>query len=354
MESYDMNRRDALKSLAALTAAIMAPAALASPADAQSTRPSLADGAPATQPKTRDQWGELLPQRKLGRTGAMVTMLGLGGSHIGGMARRDEAEAQRTIEASIEGGVRFFDSAAKYQGGGSERALGKLLVPKYRDSVFIMTKSDTRTPADAQRELEASLRNLNTDYIDLWQMHENMTAADVDTRINNGVLDVFLNAQRKGQVRYIGFTGHATPASHLRMLELMEKKQVNGADPLQTCQMPINIVDPSFNSFILQVLPRLVERGYGVCAMKTLAAGRLVGTGNAPRVIPARLTIKEALHFVWSLPVSTLVSGPNDAAMWRENIQIARDFKAIDEEGRKAIIAKVADVAGRAAESYKT
>jgi aryl-alcohol dehydrogenase-like predicted oxidoreductase len=350
MHPTDPTRRDALKSLAALTTALMVPTV----AGAQSTRPSMADAAPTTQPHARDRLGDLLPQRKLGRTGAMVTMLGLGGSHIGSMANRNEAEAIKTIEASLEGGVRFFDSAAKYQNGGSERTLGKHLVPKYRDVVFIMTKSDTKTPADAQRELDGSLRNLNTDYIDLWQMHENMSAADVETRINNGVLDVFLDAQRKGKVRYIGFTGHATPASHLRMLELMEKKRVDGIDPLQTCQMPINVVDPSFNSFVLGVLPKLVERGYGVCAMKTLAAGRLLGTRGGTKVIPDRVTVREALHFVWSLPVSVLISGPNNAEMWKENISHARAFKAIDEEGRKALIAKVADAAGRGTEYYKT
>ena len=169
-----------------------------------------------------------------------------------------------------------------------------------------------------------------------------------DLYIPPQALEVFLEAQQKGKVRYIGFTGHATPQSHLRMLEHMKEK----GDPLQTCQMPINVADPSFNSFILQVLPALVQRGYGVCAMKTLAGSGFTNRG-AVRVVPNLISVEECLQFVWSLPVSTLISGPDNAEQFAQTISYAKRFKALDDEARKGLIAKVAGVAGRGVEYYK-
>jgi predicted aldo/keto reductase-like oxidoreductase len=351
MEPTELNRRDVLKSLAAMTAALMVPVGRAAaqatqPAAGPGSKTTMADGAATTQPATRDRYGDLLPQRKLGRTGAMVTMLGIGGSHVGRI--RDEAAAQKLIETAIEGGVRFFDSAVVYQNGGSESRLGRLLTPKYRDVAFLMTKTQAATAAEARKQLDDSLKRLNTDYLDLWQMHEYMSAEMVDTRLKGGVLEVFLEAQQKGKVRYIGFTGHATPQSHLRMLEHMKEK----GDPLQTCQMPINVADPSFNSFILQVLPALVQRGYGVCAMKTLAGSGFTNRG-AVRVVPNLISVEECLQFVWSLPVSTLISGPDNAEQFAQTISYAKRFKALDDEARKGLIAKVAGVAGRGVEYYK-
>lgn len=327
------NRREILKSLVGATAALM----VGSYSSAQSV--------PSTRPAS-DRLGELLPLRKLGKTGAMVTMLGLGGSHVG---RPSEAEAQKMIETALAGGVRFFDTAFKYQGGGSETRYGKLLTPKYRDVAFLMTKCDTRDPADARRQLDESLKRLNTDYLDLWQMHENTSVADVNQRIDNKVIDVFIEAKEKGKVKHIGFTGHTTPASHVQMLERVGKEK---SDSLETCQMPINVADPSFNSFVLGVLPKLVDRGYGVLAMKTLAGGGLVGRGRT-RIVPDLISITEALHFVWSLPVSCLISGPDSAAQYQQTINIAKSFKALDDKQRNDLVAKVATAAGRSVESYK-
>jgi aryl-alcohol dehydrogenase-like predicted oxidoreductase len=336
MLTQDMNRREILKSLVGMTAALMVPGAVLG----QTTAPA----GPA-----RDRLGELLPQRKLGKTGAMVTMLGLGGSHVG---RPSEAEAEKMIETAIAGGVRFFDTAVVYQNGGSEERYGKFLTPKYRDIIFLMTKSRTQEPAKTKKDLDDSLRRMKTDYIDLWQMHENTSVDDVNMRLDNGVLEVLLDAKAKGKVKHIGFTGHTTPDAHLRMIERVkaEKKSV-----LETCQMPINVADPSYNSFILQVLPKLVEEGYGVLAMKTLSGGAITGgRGGTGGIVPSKVTLADALHFVWSLPVSCLISGPNSAAQYQETINIAKSFKMLDEKRRQEIIAAAAPMAGKGVENYKT
>jgi uncharacterized protein len=342
MLQEQINRREMLKTLLAATAAISAPAAL------------FGQGQPTTQPIARDRYGDLLPQRKLGKTGAWVTMLGLGGSHVG---RPSEAEAQKMVETAIAGGVRFFDTAVVYQNGGSEERLGKFLTPKYRDVVFLMTKSMAEDAAAARKDLDDSLRRLKTDYIDLWQMHDHPSAANVDKRIDGGVIEAFMDAKAKGKVKHIGFTGHVTPDAHLRMIDRVAKEK---GDVLETCQMPINLADPTYSSFILRVLPALLEHGHGVLAMKTLAGGGFVGLrgsrgplSNAKQVVPDRVSVADALHFVWSLPVSCLISGPDTAEQFNQTIALARSYSGMTEDRRKELIAKVADAAGTAVEYYK-
>jgi aryl-alcohol dehydrogenase-like predicted oxidoreductase len=287
----------------------------------------------------RDRLGDLLPQRKLGSTGEAVTMMGVGGWHIGGMSERD---AQATIEAALEGGVRFFDSAESYQDGGSERYLGRFLTPKYREEIFLMTKTNSFTAEQTRGHLEASLRRLNTEYLDLWQVHSLDDPSDVDSRIEEGVFDVVRQAKEEGKVRHIGFTGHERPSAHQRVLERI--------NDFETCQMPINVADPSYNSFIENVLPPLVERNMGILAMKTLANGRFFG--DSP-IIPDRVSIREALHFVWSLPVSTLITGPDNVDQMKENVELARSFEGMSEDDRQRLIKKVSDLAGTETEYYK-
>lgn len=261
------------------------------------------------------------------------------------------------IEASIAGGVRFFDSAAVYQAGDSETRFGKFLTPKYRDVSFLMTKTMAEDAATARKELDDSLRRLQTDYIDLWQMHDHPSADNVNKRIDGGVVDVFMDAKAKGKVKHIGFTGHVTPDAHLRMIDRVSREKNNC---LETCQMPINVADPNYNSFILKVIPKLLENGYGVLAMKTLAGSGFVGLrgtqGPLPggrRVVPDRMTVADALHFVWSLPVSCLISGPDSAEQFTQTIGIARAFSGMNEDRRKELIAKVADISGNGLEYYK-
>ncbi len=326
------DRRDFLRGLAAITATLM-------------LNRTDVHGRPLSP---GDRIGELLPLRKLGNTGEEVTMLGIGGAHVG---RENEKMAQAIIEKAIEGGVRFFDNAEMYNSGQAETYYGKFLSPKYRDVSFIMTKTTARNAKTARKHLEDSLRRLNTDYVDLWQIHAITSPGDVDGRIDNGVLDVVLKAQEEGKTRYVGFTGHTDFHAHQRMLEQ--------TDQLQTAQMPINMFDPNYKSFIKNVMPTLVDRNMGVLAMKTLSNGGFFGGtrhfshGDDPKIVPDVATIREALHFVWSLPVSVLITGASSPEMLQEKIDLAREFKGMDEDTRMELIARVAGFDGSKIEYYK-
>ena len=289
-----------------------------------------------------------LPRRPFGRTNEEVTMLGLGGWHIGRMNARD---AQATIESAMEGGVRFFDSAESYQNGRSERYLGEFLVPQYREKVYLMSKTTATTSEGARRHLGQTLERLKTDYLDLWQMHAITSPQDVDHRISEGVLDVMEQALAEGKTRHIGFTGHTDPAAHRHLLDL--------TDIFHCVQCPVNVADVSYKSFTRTVMPIVVERNMGMIAMKTLANGGFFGGsshgqhGNRPRVVPNRLSIQEALHFVWSLPVSVIVTGPDNIEQLEEKINLAHTFSGLSEEERVELIERVADMAGRGVEFYK-
>ena len=327
-----MERRSVLKWLAGFTAGIL----LSTQSNAQN------------KSTKSDRLGQLLPQRTLGRTGEAVTMLGVGGWHLGELSERD---AQESIEIALQGGIRFFDTAEWYQSGVSETRMGKFLIPKYRDVIYLMTKTTARNAQNARRHLEDSLRRLNTDYLDLWQVHALQDPNDADERIANGVFEVMAEAKESGKVRHIGFTGHHQPEAHLRVLEK--------SDIFDTCQMPINLADPSYSSFIKQVMPKLVERNIGILAMKSLANGGFFGGsdhgkhGDNPKIVPNRVSIAEAINFVWSLPVSVLITGFNNPQQLQEKIALANSFVALDEQQRQDLIAKVADLAGRRVEFYK-
>ncbi|MFT7031905.1 MAG: aryl-alcohol dehydrogenase-like predicted oxidoreductase [Cyclobacteriaceae bacterium] len=328
------DRRTALKALAALTTGMLVPF----------------KGINGIFNSPMDRMGELLPLRYLGNTGEQVTMLGLGGAHV---ARVEEKVAAAQIELAIESGIRFFDTAHMYGNGLSERRYSKYLIPKYRDISFIMTKTTATTGKKAMEELETSLKRLNVDYVDLWQVHAITSPQDVDGRIKNDILEVFENAKKSGKVRHIGFTGHTDFNAHKRMLEK--------TDIFQTCQMPINCFDPSYKSFLNNVLPTLVDRKMGVLAMKTLSNGGFFGgkthfvKGDNPKLIPDVLSVQEAIHFVWSLPVSTLITGADDVPMLQEKIDLARSFKKKSESERLALIERItnAGLKGGEVEFYK-
>ena len=338
-----MERRAFLRTLAAATPAMMAACKNGEVPEVIKEQAELAAGLGAT-----------LPLRPLGRTGEQVTMLGVGGYHVGWTTEKD---AQEVIETALQGGISFFDTAESYDNGGSETRYGKYLTPKYRDQVFIMTKTTGKDAATAQRHLDESLQRMKTDYLDLWQVHSLQNPEDVDTRIENGVLDVFIKAKESGKVRFIGFTGHTNPEAHLRMLERTKDSNIFDA-----AQMPINVMDSNYHSFIKQVVPELQARNIALLAMKTLADGRFfprketlesfIWESDEP-VIPARLTIAEALIFVWTLPVSVLITGAENAGMMQEKIEIAKSFTEMSEEKRNELIDKVADLADGKVEYYK-
>lgn len=324
------NRRDFLKTLAGLTSGILLPfGSKAFPGDSVQ----------------RDKIGEVLPLRKLGSTGEKVTMLGLGGYHIGWTS---EKKAQETIEAAIEGGVRFFDNAESYSDGLSETRYGKYLVPQYRDEIFVMTKTVARNAKETEKDLEESLRRLKTSTVDLWQIHALSSEQDVDNRIEKGVLEVVLKAKKNGKVRYVGFTGHQSPYAHKHMLN------VNGHDVFDACQFPVNVVDASVqDSFIKEIVPMALDRNMGILAMKTLADGRFfskkiqegrkIWDSDNP-VIPERLNIEEALQFAWSLPISVLITGAENPQLLKEKINMAKRFQQLTPEHRNQLIDKVIDL----------
>lgn len=312
-------RREALRILALLTGATLVPGRITAQTPAAGS----------------DKLGPLLPRRPLGRTGLEVSMLAVGGSHVG---RPSESEAEQIIEAAIAAGIRTFETAQLYQNGRSEERYGKFLTPKYREHVQIFTKTMATDAKTAQSHLEGSLRRMKIDHLDLWQMHDIDSPGDVDRRLKNGVLDTMLKAKADGKVRHLGFTGHATWKAHAHLLKT--------TDAFETCLMPINVADSSYESFILNVLPLLVERKMGVLAMKTLAAGDFLrGRGSAPAIIPSLVSIEDALRFVWSLPVSSLVSGMGLAAHVRENAGYAARFSPMSEADRAKLVAKVAEIA---------
>jgi predicted aldo/keto reductase-like oxidoreductase len=261
----------------------------------------------------------------------------------------------------MELGVRFFDTARGYQRGGSEEYMGRFLTPKYRDDIFLMTKSFSRTGEKASQDLEASLTALKTDHLDLWQMHTVYTREDVDQRLNDGVLDVFLEAKAKGKTRYIGFTGHASPIVNLYMLEQLNKRGLE----LDTCQMPLNVCDPSFESFQHKVLPVLLEREYGVIAMKTMAGGSMMGkridttpkeiaTEDIPDVVrETGISFAELHQYVYALPVSSLVSGCLTKEEMVENIGVLQQLKELSEDDMDRLVNMVKPFAGLYVENYK-
>ncbi|MFW5760443.1 MAG: aldo/keto reductase [Cyclobacteriaceae bacterium] len=319
------NRREFLIKLAGLTAALALPI-----------------GATANQNVKSDRIGKLLPQRKLGKSGASVTMLGIGGYHIHWTT---EDDARQVIMTALENGIRFFDTAESYGPEVSEIRYGKFLTPDFRDEIFLMTKSTTADAGVAREHLEGSLKRMKTDYLDLWQIHSLRTPEDVENRVNNGVLDVFLEAKKSGKVRFIGFTGHQNPQALIRLLEITKDMDIWDA-----AQMPINPVDAaSNNSFINEVLPLLVERGIGVLAMKTLADGRFFAKKNLHHwetdtpAIPDRFSIAEAINFAWSLPISTLITGAENTEYLEEKIQLAENHIRLKNQERKRIIGKVSD-----------
>jgi predicted aldo/keto reductase-like oxidoreductase len=275
-----------------------------------------------------------IPTRELGRTGERVSMVCLGGWHVG--AVEDEAEAIRLVHAAIDEGVTFMDNAWEYHDGGSEVVMGKALAQDgYRKKAFLMTKNCGRDYETSKANLEDSLRRLRTDVIDLWQFHEVIYDNDPDWIFEKGAMKAALEARQAGKVRYIGFTGHKDPRIHLRML----------AKPFawDTAQMPINVADAHYRSFQKQVLPACLKKGVGVLGMKGLGGGG-VGAGVLPS--RTRLAPAECYRYSLSLPVSTQVMGLTSLDELKEAVSLARSFEPMSEAEKAALLARVEPEAG--------
>ena len=279
-----------------------------------------------------------IPIRPLGKTGENVSVLCLGGWHIGAIS--SAPEAIKVMHAAIDEGITFFDNAWDYHDGGSEDVMGKALASSaHRDKVFLMTKGCDRDYAGATRCLEDSLRRLKTDRLDLWQFHEIVYDNDPDWVFEKGGIKAAIDAQKAGKVRFIGFTGHRDPRIHRIMLD----KPYDW----DTVQMPINMMDAHFRSFQQEIVPACLEKGAGVIGMKSLGGG----------VIPSQagISAETCIHYALSQPISSLVVGMLSMEDLKNDIDIARRFKPMSEADQQALLASVKDVAGDGRyELYKT
>jgi len=259
---------------------------------------------------------EGMPYRELGKTGEKVSLLCVGGYHIG-VDKLSDDESVALMRTAVDEGVNFFDNAWAYHDGRSEVRMGKALKDGYRDKVFLMTKGQARDAKGAQQYLEESLRRLDVDTIDLWQIHEIVRPESPGLIYGQGVMEYLLKAKEEGKIRHIGFTGHHLTSIHLEMLE--------GGFPFDTVQMPMSILDYHYRSFQGTILPKALERGMGVLAMKTL--------GGGPGAIPksGAASVEECLRYAMSLPVSTVVSGMKTMEELRQNIGAAKSFTPMSE-----------------------
>src|SRR6185503_11830819 len=287
-----------------------------------------------------DTLHRLIPHRSFGRYDDQISIIGLGGYHLGKVSTL--TEATRIVHEAIDAGINFFDNAWEYHDGDSEVRMGRAIADR-RERVFLMTKVCThgRDARVAMRQLEDSLRRLKTDHLDLCQVHECAYDNDPDLHFaRGGVIEALDRATRQGKVRFVGFTGHKHPDIHLAML-----KQDYIFD---TCQLPLNCFDGSFRSFEEQVLPVLVRRGIAAIGMKSLS-------GDGRQVKEKVVTAEEALRYAMSLPVATTVSGIDSLKVLRQNLRIAQGFRPMSTRQMDALRKRVRKAAedGRY-ELYKT
>jgi uncharacterized protein len=289
-------------------------------------RPMMAAGGTGQTSKL----AEGVPQRPLGKTGAMVSCLGVGGYHLGSI--REEKESTELVARAMDVGINFFDNCWEYHDGVSEERLGAALKGK-RDKAFVMTKVCThgRDKDVAMRQLEESLRRLQTDHVDLWQIHEVVYWNDPELIFApNGAAEALLAAKKEGKVRFIGFTGHKNPGIHLKMLA--------HDFPFDTVQMPLNALDATFRSFEKQVLPEVTKRGIAVLGMKSLG-------GSGEIAVNGGVSAEEGLRYAMSLPVATTISGMDSIAILEQNLRVARGFQPLGAEQMASIRERVRTLA---------
>jgi uncharacterized protein len=281
-----------------------------------------------------------IPLRPLGATGVMVSAIGLGGYHIAKI--KNEREAIQVTHAAIDAGITFMDNAWEYHEGRAERIMGKAIRDR-REQVFLMTKVCThgRGKREAMKQLEQSLSRLQTDVLDLWQIHECVYDNDPERHFaEGGVIEALDLARKQGKVRFVGFTGHKHPQIHLAMLKHDYR--------WDACQLPLNCFDASFRSFEREVLPILVGRGIAPLGMKSMG-------GDARQLKKKVVSPQDALRYAMSLPVATTISGIDSMRVLRQNLKVARGFQQMSQKQMEALRERMRDHAtdGRY-ELYKT
>jgi predicted aldo/keto reductase-like oxidoreductase len=279
-----------------------------------------------TPPTTRR--GDML-FRQLGQTGAEVSLVGMGGFHIG--KQKQEEESIRLIRDGIDRGITFMDNSWDYNKGQSEIRMGKALRDGYREKVFLMTKFDGRTKSAASAQINESLQRLQTDHVDLIQFHENIRMEDPDRFFaDGGAREAVEEAKKAGKVRFIGFTGHKDPVVHLRMLDLAKAHEFH----FDTLQMPINVMDNSFRSFQRQVLPLLVKQGIAALAMKTFGDHFVLDEVMRTKSV----TPIELLHLSMTRPVAVVITGIDRQEILDQALEAVRTFKPLTPQEAKALI----------------
>jgi predicted aldo/keto reductase-like oxidoreductase len=281
--------------------------------------------------------------RTLGRTGERVSIIGVGGHHIG-RPSVSERESERIIRTAIDNGINFMDNCWDYNGGESEIRMGKALRDGYRDKVFLMTKLDGHDTKTATAQLDESLGRLQVDRIDLIQFHEVIRMDDPEKIFApDGALEGMIKARKAGKVRYIGFTGHKSPEIHLHMLDVALKNNFI----FDTVQMPLNVMDAHYDSFTKLVVPVLVQHNIGVLGMKPMGDQVILRSG----VVKAR----ECLRYALSLPTSVVITGCDSMGVLQQAIDVARGFRPMTDDERIALLERTAPVATNGKfELYKT
>lgn len=310
MQSHDASRRTFLKGAAAIGAATVTKGM------------SMAQSQGSTSGSAGNSSGGEVPHRPMGKTGIQISALGLGGYHLG--STKNQQEANEIVARAMDAGINFFDNAWDYHDGHSEEVVGKALQGK-RDRAVIMTKVCThgRGKDVAMQMLEQSLRRLQTDHLDLWQIHEVIYENDPELIFApGGAAEALIQAKQQGKVRAIGFTGHKDPHIHLKML---------GHDfPFDTVQMPLNCLDATFRSFETQVLPEATRKGVAVLGMKSMGGSGEIIIGGAARP-------DEALRYAMSLPVATTISGIESMGVLEQNLTVATGFQPMSSQDMQAL-----------------
>jgi predicted aldo/keto reductase-like oxidoreductase len=294
------------------------------------------------QNRSAGEQANAVPTRKLGRTGEKVSIVGLGGYHIG--KQQDEQESIRIIRTALDNGINFLDNCWDYNDGQSEVRMGKALRDGYRQKAFLMTKIDGRTKKAATQQLDESLHRLQTDHLDLLQFHEVIRDTD-PTRIfaEGSGMEALMEARKQGKVRYIGFTGHKSPDIHLKMLETAFAHGFT----FDAVQMPLNVMDAHFDSFEKKVLPVLVKHDIGVLGMKPMGDSLILRSKTATPI--------ECLHYAMNLPTSVVITGCDSLNILQQALDAARSFQPMGSVEVSALLAKTAPAAKDGEfERYKT
>ena len=281
--------------------------------------------------------------RTLGKTGEKVSAIGLGGSDIG--KQKDENESVKIIRTAIDRGITFMDNSWDYNEGRSEIRMGKALRDGYRQKVFLMTKIDGRTKVAAGKQIDESLKRLQTDHVDLMQHHEVIRMEDPDRIFApGGAQEAMMEAKKAGKIRYIGFTGHKDPEVHLRMLEIAAEHHFR----FDTVQMPLNVMDAHFRSFEHKVLNVVLGKYAGaVLGMKSMGHQFILKSNTVTPI--------ECLHYALNLPVSVVITGIDKMEYIDQAMEAVRTFKPMDRAQVRALLDKTETAAAEGKyELFKT